>query len=94
MTVPAGSRWPAVPTDGLGEGSRTRWWAFAPTGVSGEKSAAGTIYRYNGYLDGHGCDPKRRTYAEPAAGVREPAVEAPRTSPPWADPYAPTAGVS
>ncbi|MFF6789715.1 hypothetical protein ACFY9C_11600 [Streptomyces filamentosus] len=80
--------------DGLHEGSRTRWWAFSPTGVSGEKSAAGTIYCYNGYLDGYGCDPKRRTYAKPAAGVWELVVEARRTSPLWANPYALTASVS
>ncbi|MFI8253377.1 hypothetical protein [Streptomyces filamentosus] len=94
VAVPAGARPPAVPAVGPGEGGRTRWWAFAPTGVSGEESAAGTIHRSEGHLDGYGRDPERRTHAEPAAGVREPAVEARRTSPPRANPYAPTASVS
>ncbi|MFJ6520239.1 hypothetical protein ACIQJ4_18560 [Streptomyces filamentosus] len=94
VAVPAGAKELTVSMDGLDEGSQTRWWAFAPTGGSGEKSAAGTIYCYNGYLDGYGCDPKRRTYAKPAAGVWELVVEARRTSPLWANPYALTAGVS
>ncbi|GHF86749.1 hypothetical protein GCM10017667_14020 [Streptomyces filamentosus] len=94
VAVPAGARRPAVPAGGPGEGGRTRWWAFAPTGVSGEESAVGTIHCSDGHLDGYGCAPERRTYAEPAAGVREPAVEARRTSPPRANPCAPTASVS
>ncbi|WP_225799378.1 S8 family serine peptidase [Streptomyces sp. NK15101] len=94
VAVPAGAQALTVSMDGLDEGSQTRWWAFRPTGVSGEKSAAGTIYCYNGYLDGYGCDPKSRTYAQPAAGVWELVVEARRTSPLWANPYALTATVS
>ncbi|MER5740278.1 S8 family serine peptidase [Streptomyces sp. NPDC002262] len=94
VAVPAGAKALTVSMDGLDEGSQTRWWAFRPTGVSGEASAAGTIYCYNNYLDGYGCDPRTRTYAAPAAGVWELVVEARRTSPLWANPYALTATVS
>ncbi|MFF2775806.1 S8 family serine peptidase [Streptomyces sp. NPDC058052] len=88
VAVPAGANALTVSLDGLDEGSQTRWWAFRPTGVSGESSAAGTIYCYNNYLDGYGCDPGTRTYAKPAAGVWELVVESRRTSPLWANPYA------
>ncbi|MFD4374426.1 S8 family serine peptidase [Streptomyces sp. NPDC058486] len=94
VAVPAGAKALTVSMDGLDEGSQTRWWAFRPTGVSGEKSGAGTIYCYNGYLDGYGCDPRTRTYADPAAGVWELVVEARRTSPLWSNPYTLTAAVS
>ncbi|MGW6558989.1 S8 family serine peptidase [Streptomyces hydrogenans] len=94
VAVPAGAQALTVSLDGLAEGSQTRWWAFRPTGVSGESSAAGTIYCYAGYLDGNGCDPGTRTYAQPAAGVWELVVESRRTSPLWANPYALHASVS
>ncbi|MEU8529890.1 S8 family serine peptidase [Streptomyces sp. NPDC048629] len=94
VAVPAGAEALTVSMDGLEAGSQTRWWAFRPTGVSGETSAAGTIYCYNDYLDGNGCDPKSRTYAKPGAGVWELVVETRRTSPLWANPYRLTASVS
>ncbi|MFF8804063.1 S8 family serine peptidase [Streptomyces omiyaensis] len=94
VAVPAGAKALTVSLDGLDEGSQTRWWAFRPTGVSGEASAAGTVYCYNGYLDGYGCDPRSRTYAAPAAGVWELVVESRRTSPLLANPYTLTASVS
>ncbi|MGW8355344.1 S8 family serine peptidase [Streptomyces wedmorensis] len=94
VAVPAGTQALNVSLDGLEPGSQTRWWAFRPTGVSGEASAAGTIYCYNGYLDGYGCDPRARTYAKPAEGVWELVVESRRTSPLWANPYRLTATVS
>ncbi|MFG2871513.1 S8 family serine peptidase [Streptomyces sp. NPDC048338] len=87
VAVPAGAKNLTVSMDGLDDGSQTRWWAFRPTGVSGERSAAGTIYCYNGYLDGYGCDPRTRTYDAPAAGVWELVVESRRTSPLWANPF-------
>ncbi len=87
VAVPAGTTALNVSMAGLDEGSQTRWWAFKPTGLSGEKSAAGTIYCYNNYLDGYGCDPRNRTYDKPAAGVWELVVESRRTSPLWANPY-------
>ncbi|OAH14089.1 hypothetical protein [Streptomyces jeddahensis] len=66
---------------GLADGSQTRWWAFNPQGVSGEKSSAGSIYCYANYLDGSGCNPGTRTYTNPQAGVWEFVVESRRTSP-------------
>ncbi|MFD7964317.1 S8 family serine peptidase [Streptomyces zaomyceticus] len=93
VAVPAGAKSLTVTMDGLGEGSQTRWWAFKPTGVSGEKSAAGTVYCYNNYFGGNGCDPESRTYSAPAAGIWELVVESRRTSPLWANPYRLTATI-
>ncbi|MFH9727883.1 hypothetical protein ACH4M4_33700 [Streptomyces sp. NPDC017254] len=94
VAVPAGAKsLTTVTMDGLGEGSQTRWWAFKPTGVSGEKSTAGTVYCYNNYFDGNGCDPKNRTYSAPAFGVWELVVESRRASPLWANPYRLTATI-
>ncbi|MER5181823.1 S8 family serine peptidase [Streptomyces sp. NPDC002896] len=81
VAVPAGTKSLTVDLSGLADGSQTRWWAFNPQGVSGEKSSAGSIYCYANYLDGNGCNPGTRTYTNPKAGVWEFVVESRRTSP-------------
>ncbi|MER5336704.1 S8 family serine peptidase [Micromonospora sp. NPDC002717] len=87
VAVPAGTKSMTVDLSRLAEGSQTRWWAFSPQGVNGEKSAAGTIYCYANYLDGNGCDPLRRTYVNPEPGVWEFVVESRRTSPLGSNPF-------
>lgn len=87
VAVPAGTTSLTVNLSGLADGSQTRWWAFNPEGVSGEKSAAGSIYCYAGYLDGNGCAPATRTYTNPKPGVWEFVVEARRTSPRLTNPF-------
>lgn len=87
VAVPAGTKSLTVNLSGLAPASQTRWWAFNPNGVSGERSAAGTVYCYAGYLDGNGCDPAARTYTNPLAGVWEFVVESRRTSPLAANPF-------
>ncbi|MEV4412809.1 S8 family serine peptidase [Catellatospora sp. NPDC049609] len=87
VAVPAGTKALTVNLSGLAADSQTRWWAFNPNGVSGERSAAGTVYCYAGYLDGNGCDPAARTYTNPLAGVWEFVVESRRTSPLAANPF-------
>ncbi|BCJ75186.1 serine protease [Catellatospora sp. IY07-71] len=87
VAVPAGTKSLTVNLSGLAGGSQTRWWAFNPNGVSGERSVAGTGYCYAGYLDGNGCDPAARTYTNPLAGVWEFVVESRRTSPLLDNPF-------
>ncbi|WP_234322372.1 S8 family serine peptidase [Streptomyces sp. NRRL B-24720] len=87
VAVPAGTTSLTVNLSGLTDGSQTRWWAFNPQGVSGEKSAAGSIYCYANYLDGNGCNPTTRTYTNPQAGVWEFVVESRRTSPLPSNPF-------
>ncbi|MEV4684746.1 S8 family serine peptidase [Streptomyces kurssanovii] len=94
VAVPAGTTALTVKLDGLADGSQTRWWAFRPTGVSGESAAPGSLSCYSGYLDGNGCDPSTRTYKAPAAGVWELVVESRRTSPLLDNPYRLTATVT
>ncbi|WP_244258133.1 S8 family serine peptidase [Streptomyces sp. Tu 2975] len=87
VAVPEGTTALDVKLDGLADGSHTRWWAFRPTGVSGESAAPGSLSCYSGYLDGNGCDPSARTYKAPAAGVWELVVESRRTTPLLHNPY-------
>ncbi|MFC9243837.1 hypothetical protein ACFT7S_07220 [Streptomyces sp. NPDC057136] len=87
MAVPAGTKTLTVDLSGLTAGSQTRWWAFTPEGVDGESSGAGSIYCYANYLDGNGCNPAARTYANPQAGVWEFVVESRRTSPLLSNPF-------
>ncbi|MEU6078287.1 S8 family serine peptidase [Micromonospora sp. NPDC047074] len=87
VAVPAGTKSLTVNLSGLAEGSQTRWWAVNPNGVSGERSAPGTTYCYANYLDGNGCDPATRTYANPLPGVWEFVVESRRTSPLGTNPF-------
>ncbi|ALC21128.1 S8 family serine peptidase [Streptomyces pristinaespiralis] len=94
VAVPAGTTALNVKLDGLADGSHTRWWAFRPTGVSGESAAPGSLSCYSGYLGGNGCDPAARTYKAPAAGVWELVVESRRTSALLDNPYRLTATVT
>lgn len=87
VAVPAGATSLTVDLSGIADGSQARWWAYGPDGLSAEKSAGGTIYCYPNYLDGNGCAPLSRTYANPEAGVWEFVVEARRTSPQFKNPY-------
>ncbi|MFE2022034.1 S8 family serine peptidase [Streptomyces sp. NPDC059499] len=87
VAVPAGTKSLTVNLSGLTDGSQTRWWAFTPEGVSGEKSGGGSIYCYANYLDGNGCDPTTRTYTNPKPGVWEFVVEARRTTPRLSNPF-------
>ncbi|WP_411085266.1 S8 family serine peptidase [Streptomyces sp. 061-3] len=87
VAVPAGTKTLTVNLSGLADSSQTRWWAFDPQGVSGEKSSAGSIYCYVNYLDGNGCTPTTRTYTNPKAGVWEFVVESRRTSPLLNNPF-------
>ncbi|MFD4973355.1 S8 family serine peptidase [Streptomyces sp. NPDC058424] len=87
VAVPAGTKSLTVNLSGLADDSQTRWWAFNPEGVSGESSAAGTIYCYPNYYDGYGCNPLTRTYSSPKPGVWEFVVEARRTTPELRNPF-------
>lgn len=87
IAVPEGTDELTVNLSGLAEGSQTRWWAFEPTGVEGERGSAGTSFCYANYLDGNGCDPFTRTYENPEPGVWELVVEARRTSPLLDNPF-------
>ncbi|MEU0369338.1 S8 family serine peptidase [Streptomyces sp. NPDC006283] len=94
VAVPEGTKSLTVSLDGLTEGSQTRWWAFTPTGTTGEDAAPGSLSCYANYHDGNGCDPATRTYEAPAAGVWELVVESRRTSPSFANPFRLTATVT
>jgi len=94
VAVPEGTASLSVDLSGIAEGSQTRWWAFTPDGLSGEKKAQATSYCYANYADGNGCDPLSRTYANPDAGVWEFVVEARRTSPQLSNPFTLTASVT
>ncbi|MFC5900446.1 S8 family serine peptidase [Streptomyces zhihengii] len=94
IAVPEGAKALTVAMDGLGEGSQTRWWAFGPTGTSGEAAGPGSLSCYANYAGGNGCDPGTRTYEAPAAGVWELVVESRRTSPSFTNPFRLTATVT
>ncbi|MFH9201291.1 hypothetical protein ACH4KT_28135 [Streptomyces anulatus] len=81
MAVPAGTKSLTVELSGVTGGSHTRWWAFTPEGLTGEKAAAGSLSCYTNFLDGNGCNSATRTYANPKAGVWEFVVEPRRTNP-------------
>ncbi|MFF8974107.1 S8 family serine peptidase [Streptomyces sp. NPDC014995] len=85
VTVPEGATSLEVAMSGLKDKSQTRFISIHPYGVAVEDSA--TIYCYNNYLDGNGCKPDTRSYADPQPGVWEIEVESRRTSPLLDNPY-------
>jgi hypothetical protein len=85
VTVPAGAKALEVAISGLKDKSQTRFISIHPYGVPVEDT--GTPYCYNNYLDGNGCKPDVRSYADPQAGVWEIEVESRRTSPLLDNPY-------
>jgi hypothetical protein len=85
LTVPEGATSLEVAMSGLKDKSQTRFISIHPYGVAVEDSA--TIYCYNNYLDGNGCKPDARSYADPQPGVWEIEVESRRTSPLLDNPY-------
>ncbi|GGW65076.1 serine protease [Streptomyces galilaeus] len=85
LTVPEGASSLEVAIGGLKDKSQTRFISIHPYGVAVEDSA--TIYCYNNYLDGNGCRPDARSYADPQPGVWEIEVESRRTSPLLDNPY-------
>jgi hypothetical protein len=85
LTVPAGAKSLEVAIGGLKAGSQTRFIAVHPYGTPVDNTS--TPYCYNNYLDGNGCKPDVRSYADPQPGVWEVEVEARRTSPLLDNPY-------
>lgn len=85
LTVPEGAKSLEVAIGGLKDKSQTRFLSIHPYGVSVEDN--GTPYCYNNYLDGNGCKPDARSYADPQPGVWEIEVESRRTSPLLDNPY-------
>lgn len=85
VTVPEGAKALQVAIGGLKDKSQTRFIAIHPYGVAVDNT--GTPYCYNNYLDGNGCKPDARSYADPQAGVWEIEVESRRTSPLLDNPY-------
>jgi hypothetical protein len=85
VTVPAGTKALQVKLSGLAAGSQTRFLAFHPFG-QGVDSTASTVC-YANYLDGNGCNPASRSYANPQPGIWEILVESRRTSPLLANPF-------
>ncbi|MFJ3665183.1 S8 family serine peptidase [Streptomyces sp. NPDC090106] len=85
VTVPEGAKSLEVAIGGLKGASQTRFIAIHPYGVPVDNTS--TPYCYNNYLDGNGCKPDVRAYADPQAGVWEIEVESRRTSPLLDNPY-------
>ncbi|MGV9426595.1 S8 family serine peptidase [Streptomyces sp. NPDC003656] len=85
LTVPQGAKALEVAIGGLKAGSQTRFIAIHPYGTPVDNTS--TPYCYNNYLDGNGCKPDVRSYADPQPGVWEVEVEARRTSPLLDNPY-------
>ncbi|MBO4255835.1 S8 family serine peptidase [Streptomyces griseorubiginosus] len=85
VTVPEGATSLEVAIGGLKGVSQTRFIAIHPYGVPVDNTS--TPYCYNNYLDGNGCKPDVRSYADPQPGVWEIEVEARRTSPLLDNPY-------
>ncbi|MEU2059353.1 S8 family serine peptidase [Streptomyces sp. NPDC013455] len=85
VTVPEGAKSLEVAIGGLKDKSQTRFIAIHPYGVPSDTT--GTPYCYNNYLDGNGCKPGVRAYADPQPGVWEIEVESRRTSPLLDNPY-------
>ncbi|MGW9030022.1 S8 family serine peptidase [Streptomyces sp. NPDC055722] len=85
VTVPEGAKSLEVAIGGLQDKSQTRFIAIHPYGVPVDNTS--TPFCYNNYLDGNGCKPDVRSYADPQAGVWEIEVEARRTSPLLDNPY-------
>ncbi|PWI18386.1 serine protease [Streptomyces sp. Act143] len=85
VTVPEGAKSLEVAIGGLKDKSQTRFIAIHPYGTPVDNTS--TPYCYNNYLDGNGCKPDVRSYADPQAGVWEIEVESRRTSPLLDNPY-------
>ncbi|MFD4263734.1 S8 family serine peptidase [Streptomyces sp. NPDC058534] len=85
VTVPEGAKALEVAMSGLKDKSQTRFIAIHPYGVPVDTTS--TPYCYNNYLDGNGCRPDVRAYADPQPGVWEIEVESRRTSPLLDNPY-------
>ncbi|MEV5385541.1 S8 family serine peptidase [Streptomyces sp. NPDC052721] len=85
LTVPEGATSLEVAIGGLKDRSQTRFIAIHPYGVPSDSTS--TPYCYNNYLDGNGCKPDVRSYADPQPGVWEVEVESRRTSPLLDNPY-------
>lgn len=85
LTVPEGATSLEVAIGGLKDKSQTRFIAIHPYGVPSDNTS--TPYCYNNYLDGNGCKPDVRSYADPQPGVWEVEVESRRTSPLLDNPY-------
>ncbi|GGZ18171.1 S8 family serine peptidase [Streptomyces poonensis] len=85
VTVPEGAKTLEVAIGGLKDGSQTRFISLHPYGVPVDNTS--TPYCYNNYLDGNGCRPDVRAYANPQPGVWEVEVESRRTSPLLDNPY-------
>ncbi|MER6354349.1 S8 family serine peptidase [Streptomyces sp. NPDC001634] len=85
LTVPEGAKSLEVAIGGLADKSQTRFIAIHPYGTPVDNT--GTPYCYPNYLDGNGCKPDVRSYADPQAGVWEIEVESRRTSPLLDNPY-------
>ncbi|WP_324783894.1 S8 family serine peptidase [Streptomyces sp. H51] len=85
VTVPQGAKSLEVAIGGLKDKSQTRFIAIHPYGVPVDTTS--TPYCYNNYLDGNGCKPDVRAYADPQPGVWEIEVESRRTSPLLDNPY-------
>ncbi|MFI1754471.1 S8 family serine peptidase [Streptomyces sp. NPDC020571] len=85
VTVPEGAKALEVAIGGLKGESQTRFVSLHPYGVPVDNTS--TPYCYNNYLDGNGCRPDVRAYADPQPGVWEVEVEARRTSPLLDNPY-------
>ncbi|MEU6671767.1 S8 family serine peptidase [Streptomyces sp. NPDC046727] len=85
LTVPEGAKSLEVAIGGLEDKSQTRFIAIHPYGVPSDTTS--TPNCYNNYLDGNGCKPDVRSYADPQAGVWEVEVESRRTSPLLDNPY-------
>ncbi|MFV0135982.1 S8 family serine peptidase [Streptomyces sp. HMX87] len=85
VTVPEGAKTLEVAIGGLKGKSQTRFIAIHPYGVPVDRTS--TPNCYNNYLDGNGCRPDVRSYADPQPGVWEIEVESRRTSPLLDNPY-------
>jgi hypothetical protein len=85
VTVPEGAKALEVAIGGLKDKSQTRFIAIHPYGVPSDST--GTPFCYNNYLDGNGCKPGVRSYADPQPGVWEIEVESRRTSPVLDNPF-------
>lgn len=85
VTVPEGAKSLEVAIGGLKDRSQTRFIAIHPYGTPVDDTS--TPKCYNNYLDGNGCKPDVRSYADPQAGVWEIEVESRRTSPLLDNPY-------
>jgi hypothetical protein len=85
LTVPEGAKSLEVAIGGLKDKSQTRFIAIHPYGTPVDNTS--TPFCYNNYLDGNGCKPDVRAYADPQPGVWEVEVEARRTSPLLDNPF-------